>query len=163
MSRITKWDKEAIVRAIMNDVPVPDKKKRKEELQAAIAKAMSPECRKLYKKCPSALRTYHLGEIIYDGCGWGSREVIIGDVTPSQVDELTKKYTVEDRARQDARNSLKAAVMACTTIKQLNDRLPEFKSYFPTIEKPITTLPALANVVADLSKLGWPKGKEVAK
>jgi hypothetical protein len=163
MSRITKWDKEAIVRAIMNDVPVPDKKKRKEELQAAVVKLMSPEARKLYKNSPHALRTYNVGELTYDGCTWDSRDVIVGDVTQGQVDELKKKYVTEDRARQDARNSLKAAVMACTTIKQLNDRLPEFKSYFPTIEKPITTLPALANVVADLSKLGWPKGKEVAK
>lgn len=156
--RVTKWDKESIVRAIMNDVPLPDKKKRKEELQAAIVKAMSPEARKLYKKCASALRTYHLGEIIYDGC-WGSREVIVGDVNKETVEELTKKYVDEDKARQDARNSLKAAVMACTTLKQLNDRLPEFKKYFPTAEKPAANLPALANVVADLSKLGWPKGE----
>jgi 3-methyladenine DNA glycosylase AlkD len=163
MSRITKWDKEAIVRAIMNDVPVPDKKKRREELQADIIKAMSPECRKLYKKAPHALRTHHFGDLIYDGCSWGTRDVVIGDVEAKTLDELKVKYVTEDRARQNARDSLKAAVMACTTIKQLNDRLPEFKSYFPTIEKPITTLPALANVVADLSKLGWPKGKEVAK
>ena len=33
-----------------------------------------------------------------------------------------------------------------------------FKKYFPTQEKPVANLPALANVVAELSKLGWPKG-----
>ena len=157
--RITKWDKESIVRAIMNDVPLPDKKKRREELQAAIVKAMSPECRKLYKKAPEALRTHHFGDLIYDGCSWGTREVVIGDVETKTLDQLKQKYHDEDKARQDARNALKAAVLACTTLKQLNDRLPEFKKYFPTAEKPAANLPALANVVADLSKLGWPKGE----
>jgi hypothetical protein len=154
--RITKWDKEAIVKAIMHDVPKPDKKKRKDELQAAIVKAMSPEARKLYNRTPSALRTYHLGDIIYDG-NWSSRDVIVGDVTNSMVDEMTKKYIDEDNAVVTARRSLKGAIEACTTLKQLNDRLPEFKKYFPTEEKPTANLPALANVVADLTKLGWPK------
>lgn len=163
MSRITKWDKQAIVKAIMNDVPVPDKKKRREELQAAVVKVMSPEARKLYKNCPEALRTQCIGELIYDGCTWNSRDVIVGDVKEGVVDGLAKKYKEEDKKLNDARWALKGAIEACTTIKQLNDRLPEFKKYYPTVEKPTANLPALANVVADLSKLGWPKGKEVAK
>ncbi len=157
MSRITKWDKESIVRAIMADVPKPDKTKRKEELQAAIVKAMSPECRKLYNKSPSALRTYHIGDLVYDNCNWASREIIKGDVTEAVVDDLCKKYKAEDEAYNDARRALKGAIESCSTLKQLNDRLPEFKKYFPTAEKPAANLPALANVVADLAKLGWPK------
>jgi hypothetical protein len=158
MSRITKWDKQAIVKAIMADVPTPDKVKRREELQAAVVKVMSPECRKLYKKCPSALRTHHIGELIYDGT-WPSRDIITGDVNSSIVDDLKAKYEAEDKKVSDARWALKGAIESCTTIKQLNDRLPEFKKYFPTVQKPVANLPALANVVADLSKLGWPKGE----
>ncbi len=157
MSRVTKWDKQAIVKAIMADVPVPDKTKRKEELQAAVVKAMSPEARKLYKNCPEALRTKCVGELIYNGT-WSSRDIIVGDVKDKVIDELKKKYEIEDQKISDARWSLKGAIEACTTIKQLNDRLPEFKKYFPTVEKPVANLPALSNVVADLSKLGWPKG-----
>ena len=159
MSRITKWDKQAIVKAIMADVPVPDKRKRKEELQAAVVKAMSPEARKLYKNCPDALRTQCIGELIYDGT-WSSRDIIVGDVKAKTVEDLTAKYKAEDQKFSDARWALKGAIEACTTIKQLNDRLPEFKKYFPTVEKPTANLPALANVVADLSKLGWPKGSK---
>lgn len=157
--KVTKWDKEAIVKAIMADVPMPDKQKRKEELQAAVVKLMSPECRKLYKKCPSALRTHHIGELICDG-GYASRYIITGDVNSSLIDDLKKPYEAEDKKVNDARYALKGAINACTTLKQLNDRLPEFKKYFPTAEKPTPNLPALANVVADLSKLGWPKGKQ---
>jgi len=155
--RLNKWDKQAIVRAILADVPKIDKRKRKEELQATIVKAMSPEARKLYKNCPEALRTYHMGSLI-DDSNWNSREIIIGDVKEAVITELKKPYEEEDRKYRDVACSLKGAIEACTSLKQLNDRLPEFKKYFPTEEKPVANLPALANVVADLSKLGWPKG-----
>jgi hypothetical protein len=159
MSRINKYDKEAIVRAIMADVPKPDKVKRREELQAAIVKAMSPEARKLYNKTPSALRTHYIGDLGYDGCNWGTRDVIKGDVTEVVIDELCKKYKAEDEAHNDARRALKGAIEACTTYKQLMTRLPEFEKYYPKPDAKATNLPALANVVADLSKLGWPKGE----
>jgi phosphoglycolate phosphatase-like HAD superfamily hydrolase len=142
----------------MNDVPAPDKKKRHEELQAAIVKAMSPEARKLYKNCPEALRTYHVGDVCYDGCNWSTRNAIVGDVPNATVDELAQKYKDEDKKVSDARRSLQGAIEACSTYKQLMTRLPEFEKYYPKPDAPTANLPALANVVADLSKLGWPKG-----
>lgn len=157
MSTISKWDKQAIVKAIMADVPKPDKNKRREELQAAVVKLMSPEVRKVYKINPKALAKYHIGGLIQD-TNWQDRDIICGDVGEKAINELCKVYKAEDQKRFDAEYSLKGAIEACRTIKQLNDRLPEFKKYFPTVEKPATNLPALANVVADLSKLGWPKG-----
>ena len=157
--KIGKWDKEAIVNAIMADVPKVDKAKRKEEIQAAIVKAMSPEARKLYKVCPEALRTYCIGDLIYNGT-WSSRDVIVGDVNEEKRQEIVKPYKDEDQKRYDAKQSLKAAIMACSTLKQLKERLPEFEKYYPTEAKPVVNLPALANVVADLSKLGWPKGEK---
>ena len=158
MSRINKYDKEAIVRAIMHDVPKPDKKKRKEELQAAVVKLMSPEARKLFKNCPRALRTHYLGDVIYDGFNWGSRDIVAGDVENDAIDKLKEKYEAEDRAVNDARRALKGAIEACSTYKQLMTRLPEFEKYYPKPDAKTANLPALANVVADLSKLGWPKG-----
>ena len=155
--KLTKLDKQAIVKAIMADVPSIDKKKRRNDMQAAIVKAMSPEARKLYKNCPDALRTRYFGDVMYDGCSWGSRDLTVGDVPEKVTNELCKVYTEEDEKRQRTYYQLKGAVDACTTLKQLNDRLPEFKKYFPTEAKPVANLPALANVVADLSKLGWPK------
>ena len=157
--KLGKWDKEAIVNAIMADVPKVDKKKRKEEIQAAIVKAMSPEARKLYKTCPEALRTYCIGDLIYDGT-WGSRDVIVGDVNDEKRSAIVKPYKDEDQKRYDTKQSLKAAIMACSTLKQLKERLPEFEKYYPSEAKPVANLPALANVVADLSKLGWPKGEK---
>jgi hypothetical protein len=80
-------------------------------------------------------------------------------VSEKVTNELCKAYKDEDEKRQRTYYQLKSAIESCTTIKQLNDRLPEFKKYFPTVEKPVANMPALTNVVADLSKLGWPKGE----
>ena len=153
--RIDKYTKQAIVRSIMQDVPPVDKDKRYIDLQAAIVKAMSPEVRKVFKSTPGALRTQYVGDLC--SIGYGSRELVVGDVHKDTVEALAKPYRDEDKARHEAKCKLQSAIEACSTLKQLNDRLPEFKKYFPTEQPPTKNLPAIANVVADLSKLGWPK------
>lgn len=158
MTRLTKWDKESIARAIINDVPKIDKEKRRADIQAALVKAMSPECRKIYNRTPNALRSLHIGDLTYTGSRWDSREVVIGDVPKANADAILEPYMKEDAERAKVGRNLQAAIMACSSVKQLNERLPEFKKYYPTMDKPVTTLPALANVVADLTKLGWPDG-----
>ena len=157
--RLDKYTKSSIIRAIMDDVPAPDKAKRRTDLQAAIVKAMSPEARKLYNKTPKALRTYHVGDTIYDGCGWGTRDIIAGDVEDKAVEALLKPYKAEDDERSATKRKLQGIVEGCYTLKQLQTLMPEFKQYMPTEAAPTKNLPAVANMVADLSKLGWPKGK----
>ena len=153
--KIDKYTKQSIVRAIMADVPKPDKKKRLADLQVAIDKAMSPEVRKVYKTKPEALRTRHFGSLVSD---FGVAALIVGDVNEETLKAMTKPYETEDHARREAEYKLESVIATCNTLKQLNDRLPEFKKYFPTEAAPLPkSLPALANVVADLSKLGWPK------
>ena len=158
--KLTKYDKQAIVKAIMADVPKSDKVKRRAEIQAAIVKAMSPTVRKVFKESPQALREHHVhGDLTYDG-DWKSRTVVVGDVTDDVLEAILKPYRDEDEAIYAAHIKLRGAVDSCTTRKALMDRLPEFEKYFPAEGAPISkNLPALANVVADLSKLGWPKKK----
>lgn len=155
--KLTKYQKEAIVRAIMNDVPKPNKTMRYSEVQAAIVKAMSPECRKVYNKTPSALATQHTGSLTYDDCSYRTHSVTIGDVSKEKLEAILEPYKKADEAYRKAKSQLTAAVEGCNTLKQLEAALPEFKKYFPTEQQPTKNLPALANVVADLSKLGWPK------
>jgi hypothetical protein len=158
--KIDKYVRQSIIKAIMNDVPKPDKAKRREDLQAAIVKAMSPAVRKVFKECPGALKTHYFGDLIYDSLNWGSRDLVVGDVAQKKLDELTKPYKDEDDAIRAAHNKLELAIEGCTTRKSLMTRLPEFEKYYPAEEAPMSkSLPALANVMADLSKLGWPKGQ----
>ena len=156
--RLDKYARASIVKAIMADVPKPDKVKRREDLQAAIVKAMSPDVRKVFKATPGALKTYHFGDVLYDGYSWNTRDLVVGDVPQKKLDELVKPYEDEDDARRAAQCKLEGAIEGCTTRKALMTRLPEFEKYFPAETAPLSkSLPALANVMADLSKLGWPK------
>ncbi len=157
--KLTKYDKQAIVKAIMADVPKPDKTKRRAAIQDAVVKAMSPAVRKVFKEIPGALRDEHVGDLIYDGT-WASRGIVVGDVAAEVLETILKPYKDEDDAIYAAHNKLRGAVDSCTTRKALMERLPEFEKYFPAESAPLSkSLPALANVVADLSKLGWPKDK----
>ena len=160
--KLNKYQKEGIVRAIMNDVPTPDKTKRHAAIQAAIVKAMSPECRKIYNRKPSALAKQYLGDISYDGVNWHTRDVVIGDVPEVNVEAIIKPYRDADDAYYTAGKRLHAAVDGCSTLNALKKAFPEFERYLPTEAQPTKNLPALANVVADLSKLGWPKGAKHA-
>jgi hypothetical protein len=156
--KIDKYVRQSIVRAIMNDVPKPDKAKRRADLQAAIIKAMSPDVRKVFKSNPGALKMHYFGDVLYDNVNWGSRELVVGDVTEEKLKELAKPYIEEDAARHAAHCKLENAIEGCTTRKALMTRLPEFEKYFPAETAPLSkSVPALANVMADLSKLGWPK------
>jgi hypothetical protein len=155
--KLTKYQKQGIARAIINDIPPVDYNKRREELQAAVVKAMSAPVVKLYKVYPNALRKAHADNYVL-GDAYNDNWVIAGDVTDKQVEALAKKYRDENDARYAAKRQLEAAINGCNTLKQLMTTLPEFEKYYPTEAQPTKNLPALANVVADLSRLGWPKG-----
>jgi len=152
---LTKLHKQAIVRAIMQDTPAPDRRKWAEEIKAAIVKAMSPEVRKLYKTKPGALRT---ASVPYTNQyrTWGD-DMPVGDVTKDQIKEITAPYEKQVNERREMESKLTAAFEGIRTLKQAETTFPEFKKYYPTEAQPTKNLPALANVVADLSKLGWPK------
>lgn len=80
-----------------------------------------------------------------------------------QVDKLAAEMKADEALRQDLRQKLKGAAYACNTTKQLRELLPEFDKYLPAEEeKTCRTLPAVANIVADFTKAGWPAKKQGA-
>jgi hypothetical protein len=155
--KLTKLTKDAIVLSIMNDVPKPDRSKRHAAVQAALVKAMSPECRKVFNRTPDVFEKKYAGNVTYDGVRYATQHVCLGDAPKDELEKVLLPYKNEDEALKKANAQLEAAILGCTTLKQLEDLLPEFKKYYPTAHQPTKNLPALANVVADLAKLGWPK------
>jgi hypothetical protein len=153
--RLTKLHKQAIVRAIMQDTPEPDRIKWAEEIKAAVIKAMSPEVRKLYKTKPSALRHANV-EYTNPHRMWGD-EMPVGDVTKDQIKAIVAPYDKQVKERREMESKLTAAFEGINTLKQAMTTFPEFKKYYPTEMEPTKNLPALANVMTDLTKLGWPK------
>lgn len=152
--KLTKYEKEAIVNAIMQDVPKPVHNVLRDEIQTKLVAAMSPEARKLYKIKPKALVTDRLSS--YECLLDFGVDFVVGDADSKQV---FAEYKKQAQARDDARRKLAYAVNGCNTLAQLKKLLPEFISYFPSETEPTKNLPAVANMVADLSKLGWPKSQ----
>ena len=150
--RLDKHTKQAILRAIMDDTPRPTTEKDKPVIQEALVKAMSPLARKLYKQNPNALTKDRVG---YDhGFDYGFN-VFVGDADFAVV---MKPYVESFTQRREVYNKLKGIIDGCSTLKQLKTLLPEFEKYMPSETAPTKNLPAVVNVVADLTKLGWPRG-----
>ena len=152
--KLTKYEKEAIIRAIMQDVPTKPDNILKAEIQAAFVAGMSTPVLKLYKTHPKALKTESLSS--WDSPLAYRADFIVGD---AKVDEVVKPFKAQKKEWDEAYNKLHAAIHGCNTLAQLKKLLPEFISYFPSETEPTKNLPAVANMVADLSKLGWPKGQ----
>jgi hypothetical protein len=158
--KLNKLTKQAIVRAIIQDLPPIDKEARALAVTDAIVKAMSPEVRKLYKTKPKALRTQ---SVAYTNAYrlWGN-DIVVGDVTDEQIKAIITPYKQQEEERDAMHRKLTAAFEGISTLKQALTMFPEFKKYMPTEAEPTKNLPALANVMADLSKLGWPKDAKKA-
>jgi len=152
--KLNKYTKQAIVRAIIHDLPPIDKEARATAIKEAIVKAMSPEVRKLFKSNPTALR---IADVAYTNEYRNYGMVVVGDVTNDQIKAIIAPYEKEEGERRGAEAKLNRAFAGINTLKQALTTFPEFKKYYPTEAEPTKNLPALANVMADLSKLGWPK------
>jgi hypothetical protein len=158
--KLNKLTKQAIVRAIIQDLPPIDTEARALAIKEAIIKAMNPEVRKLYKIQPKALRT---ATVAYTNPyrSWGN-DTIVGDVTDEQIRQIVEPYDKQVQERDAMHRKLTMTFEGISTLKQALTTFPEFKKYMPTEAEPTKNLPALANVMADLSKLGWPKDAKKA-
>lgn len=147
--KLTKYNKEVFVRAVMADIKEPDIQKIKEDIQAAVVAAMSPEVRALYVTHPKALNTGYARNVAY---GYGGQQFIIGDV---DLQVVAQPWVDAYIARLDCQSDLESAIKGITTLKKLQDSFPELVKYMPTENETTNNLPALSKVVANLVKIGW--------
>jgi hypothetical protein len=77
------------------------------------------------------------------------------------MDHLKALAHEQNQARTRLRNQLEQAAASATTTKALAEMFPEFAKYLPAEETKARNLPAIANVVADFVKAGWPKNQAV--
>jgi hypothetical protein len=61
--------------------------------------------------------------------------------------------------REALQNKLTQTIHSINTVKQAHDLMPEFAKYLPEVVEKTKQLPAVANLVADLNKAGWPPKK----
>jgi hypothetical protein len=163
--KLTKTDREAFIRAVMGDVPETDYDElAREALYAAAAELLPAPVRALwddpklrsYVRCDH--RTMTPGVLSSFSCP-AYVEPVRGSKLDMHLRDLADKKREQLLARGTLREKLMGAISACSTRKQALERMPEFEKYLPAERDPAGTagVPALANLVADLTKAGWPK------
>jgi len=167
--RLTKADKSAFVAAVMDDVPQVDyhemvRKVVQQWCFDALPEKLKPlvkrypdyfdmkyvctpyGCPGVYCICPPELSHYKLENEHPDK--W-ARLVKLGELHMAQAS-----------AHSEFRTKVQGLINTCTTLKQAQERLPEFVKYLPADRNPtaLANLP-VANTPADLQAAGWPKGE----
>lgn len=162
--RLTQYQRDAFLRAVMDDVPAVDHGEQIRVLvQDAALAAMPPKVRAIHRD--KALRGYLCTSNINVGGTYyavhAPRDFAVPADVRAKLDVLVREKNVQQEQRRDLHNKLRAVVGSCTTRKQLVEALPEFEKYAPTDASTgvLRSAPVIANVVSDFVAAGWPKGK----
>lgn len=163
---LNKFDRQAFVRAVMDDVPMTDyqdiaRKKAKE----TVISLMPKEVQAVYNNHPSYLNSSGVSlpgmlENIYMPTPSYS---VIKNSAPevwAEMVEMEIKLQKQNTQRKALEEKITAIIEGCRTLKQAKERLPEFEKYLPAERGTTGTknLP-VANLVAELNAAGWPNGK----
>lgn len=164
--RLTNFLRDAFVRAAMADVPKVNYQEQAEKIAREFMKKefarvfpkidMNGEANDWLEKS-SLEMPGSLGRIytITPSYGYLKNKPVWEELTA-----LAKLHTEQNQKHKDLEHRLQGVAYACNTRKQLVEALPEFEAYLPAEEaKAAQNLPALANVLSDFVKAGWPKNQ----
>lgn len=170
---LNKADREDFVNSVMADVPRTDyremieseaRKDLESQLPDAIKKLMKTDLSDYLESRYRSVTEYR----DLDGCG----SISISTIARSNIKfteafvarrrELIKLHNEQYQKHRELKINLQGVASSCRTDKQLAERLPEFSKYIPKKGSSVTkaNLPALANLVADFTKAGWPADKK---
>lgn len=88
---------------------------------------------------------------------------VVSAAGKEQFNALFAEMLEEAQAVKAASTALANAIFGIRTVKAFVNQFPELAKYAPAEPTMGTNLPAIANVMAGLATLGWPKGKEVVE
>ena len=169
--KLTKSDREAFVKACLDDVPSVDYHEVARTKAMAWAKARMPDCvAKTYEldtnwintvwvPMPGSICDVYLPVIGEHDC--------IEKLDPDfwkELNELNVKNREQSKTQQKLREELTGAIAQCSTLKQAQERLPEFVKYLPADRsgERMVNLP-VANLISHLTAAGWPKDQPLAQ
>lgn len=167
--KLTNTIREAFIRAAMNDVPCIDYHEQiRSAAVAAAVKDLPLKVAALWKD--TTLRHWVKTNSATVGGwsvnvpsvldGWDDRKAENAKLEAACA-QLVAKQATQQRVRDELKQKLKAAAYSYSTRKALADALPEFAKYLPADNtQALRSVPAIANVVSDFMKAGWPKGKK---
>ena len=160
--RLTKDDRSAFVRSVMNDVPRVDyEQQAKDRVQAEIYAQMPPKIQAIYddKNLRPYLETHGVWMF---GTYARFAGILIGYNTKCDLSDLEALRDAQQNSIDAMAAKLSGVIGSCATLKTALERLPEFAKYLPEDRDSTGTenLPAIANLVSDLMAAGWPKGEK---
>lgn len=167
--RLIKDDKAAFVRAVIDDIPTINYDDQvRSKMKAFGLSTLPPDLKDVAVKYPGYFET----RCLYTPNGCPNVNVICHIDLPNyssswkekypeiwaELKEIGKLNEAQNDARKAMGEKLRAIIDGCSTLKVAKERLPEFEKYLPADRDGhgTTNLP-VANVVADLMNLGWPK------
>lgn len=167
--RLTNTIREAFVRSVMNDVPFID---YEEQIRSLVNKKVEAIHKSvgIQKIDTERLTSIYISIRGTEGKRYSSTSVYVKGLTASEQRGIQSDLDLialadNEYAQAESRNALRKkidyAIKACTTRKQAVEALPEFEKYLPEDEaKAMRSVPAIANVLSDFVKAGWPKGQK---
>lgn len=163
--KLTNTDRNAFIRAVMDDVPVEDFRQQAHDLaQRHFVSTMPAKLRAVYndKKLRDRLKAEHVSVGKLWGYFYGGHEKVPPSLL-ADVSALMDKQRQQDERLKELRNTLTGTVNGITTRKRLIEVLPEFAKYAPADIAVTPNLPVVANVVTAFVRAGWPKQPEQRK
>lgn len=171
--KLTNVIRDAFVHAVMDDVPSTDYdtqmrdlavKKAIDRLPKKIQEAWKSEATRQFIKTGGIYVNHKMVQGIPGADSWNG---FIGEEPPkdwfADLNELEALASKQAEERSELEQKVHAVAYSCTTRKALLEQLPEFEKYLPAEAPKASNLPAVANLVTDLLKAGWPKGGKKAK
>ena len=167
--RLTNTLRKAFVRAVMDDVPSTDYQEQARELLSKAAEEnLPPALKRAIVIDPSVRdwiesRYHHVGKFPLSGTYLlGTREALDllnkDDALQQKLQTLSDALAEQNKCRNQLQAKIEGIAASCASRKQLLQALPEFEKYLP-VETAASSrsVPALANLLADLTAAGWPK------
>jgi len=170
--RLDRYAKQAIVTAIMNDVPHVDYEEQQNALLTEWAVSrMPPKVHAVWtdknlrhyvklERFNKVLMGPH-GEEKYVSAGYIPMPEDQHKTLPAELShklvELEHLSDEQSERWRELREKVRGLINGCSSTKQVRDTCPEFEKYLPKGEGSTISLPSVANVVTELMKEGWPK------
>ena len=161
--KLNNSHRDAFVAHVMQDVPSVD-------FQAQFEAAVRADNLKVVPaKIAEVLRDTALSHFVLTGMQtYGRWESGVSSVAVSagyvpteagkaELDGIVAAAADFAAARHEMESKLRGTIYACSTLKVALERLPEFAKYLPTEVGRTLMLPAIANLTAELIRMGWPK------
>lgn len=163
--RLTNYLRDAFVRAVMDDVPDIDYRELVQERATANAlRLLPPAIQQVWKH--AEMRGFIKMDSAYIGGFYLYVPGVSIDATKIEDDDIhawAKLHDTQSEMRSELESKVRAVAYSCTTREALLKQLPEFQKYLPIDAPKSATLPAIANLVSDLVKAGWPDGGKTVK